>query len=797
MSGSKHTRPLEFATRKKIDLMLINLGWHTDEEKPNCNAFAGRAKTKEQNKKFKGTQPDYVLYKFGTDTPIAIIEAKRKGESIGDAITQGEGYANALGVKVVFAYDGAFFKSWHTVAQKELYVDGIAITQLISEKKLLRFLTEGYSITEITPKVRHSRAELINIFKWTNNQLRKEGIREGIERFTEFANLLFLKLISELEKEREKEGEESILDPQFSWDAFSNLEDYMMMNYINNTVLPHLVEEYNHSGDVFQKELGIKNPKTLKSIVNKLSSINLMDADTDVKGDAFEYFLKDSVTVGNDLGEYFTPRHIVNLMVELIEPKFGEKIYDPTCGTGGFLIAAFNYIKKRIAKNKVNFTKLKEETVYGREFTDTAKVSKMNMIITGDGHTNVKQMDSLANPVIEEYDVVLANPPYGQKTDYGNFYPVPSDEGDSIFIQHMFKSLKNEGGRAAVVVPEGLLFRPSDLKVRKYLLEHCNVKAVISLPVGVFRPYTNNKTNIIIFEKDPDQEHPKGTESVWFYNLEADGFELNSDLRLPVDENDIPDLLSKYSDKVESSKSWNANIETIRKHNYDLLAKTYQPRDSHYYSSFPVVKFADIMNENIESIKIDDSKEYSRITVKLHGLGVVFRDTRIGKKIKTKRQKVVKAGQFIVAELDAKFGAFGIIPKDLEGAIVSSHYWLFDLDTNRILPEYFDYVIRNGPYESLIRPNVKGTTNYAAPRPKHILALELPLPPMAEQRETVRRLVEQIEMKQKAEVRFNQLLKELIIEPSFKQVKKTAKYTMHQPESSNRRKDDDLLHYLD
>lgn len=429
-------------------------------------------------------------------------------------------------------------------------------------------------------------------------------------------------------------------------------------------------------------------------------------------------------------------------------------------------------IRKRIAKGKDNLAKLKNETVYGREFTDTAKVAKMNMIITGDGHTNVRQMDSLANPVIEEYDVVLANPPYGQDTDYGNYYPIPSDEGDSIFIQHIFLSLK-KGGRAAVVVPEGLLFRPSDLKVRQYLLEHCDVKAVISLPVGVFRPYTNNKTNIIIFEKDKDQEHPKGTKSVWFYNLEADGFELNSDLRLPVEENDIPDLLSKYTDRIESSKSWIVDIETIRKHNYDLVAKTYQPRDSKYYSSFPIVKFADIMRENTESIKIDDSKEYTRITVKLHGQGVVFRDTRIGKKIKTKRQKVVKKGQFIVAELDAKFGAFGVIPKELEGAIVSSHYWLFDLDTDRILPEYFDYVIRNGPYEALIRPNVKGTTNYAAPRPKHIIALELPLPPLEKQREILSRLSEQLEIKEKAEKKFSQLLKELIIEPSFEQVRST------------------------
>ena len=201
-------------------------------------------------------------------------------------------------------------------------------------------------------------------------------MREGTERFTEFANLLFLKLISELEREREKEGEPRILATEYSWESFCNLEPTLMMNYINNTVLPHLVDRYNHSGDVFQSKLEIKNPKTLRLIVNKLSAISLMDADSDVKGDAFEYFLKNSITVGNDLGEYFTPRHLVNLMIELVEPKFGEKVYDPTCGTGGFLIAAFNYIRKRCAKTKDELKMLKEETVYGRELTNTAELQK-------------------------------------------------------------------------------------------------------------------------------------------------------------------------------------------------------------------------------------------------------------------------------------------------------------------------------------------------------------------------------------------------------------------------------------
>jgi type I restriction enzyme S subunit len=145
------------------------------------------------------------------------------------------------------------------------------------------------------------------------------------------------------------------------------------------------------------------------------------------------------------------------------------------------------------------------------------------------------------------------------------------------------------------------------------------------------------------------------------------------------------------------------------------------------------VPFSEIMKENKNTIIIDDKQEYQRITVKLHGYGVVPRDLVIGKKIKTKEQKVTRENQFIVAEIDAKLGAFGIISKQWTNSIVSSHYFLFDLDDTKILPEYFDYVIRQGPYTEMIQPFVKGTTNYASIRPKHILKLKMPLPKIPEQ----------------------------------------------------------------
>ena len=250
-----------------------------------------------------------------------------------------------------------------------------------------------------------------------------------------------------------------------------------------------------------------------------------------------------------------------------------------------------------------------------------------------------------------------------------------------------------------------------------------------------------NKTNIIVLEKDENQKKPEGTKSIWLYDLKEDGFDLNSDLRPEIEQNDIPDLLNRWSKKLDGSKSWSIDIETIKKKNYDLMVKTYKTI-TEYTSQYKQKLFSEIMKENKDVITIDDKKEYQRITVKLHGQGVVPRDVVYAKKIKTKEQKLTKTNQFIVAEIDAKLGAFGIIPSELSNSIVSSHYFLFDLDTTKILPEYFDYVIRRGPYTEMIQPYVKGTTNYASIRPKHILKLEIPLPKIPEQKKILKTIME-------------------------------------------------------
>ena len=168
-----------------------------------------------------GKRPDYILYRSNTTEIIATIEAKSKGEDLGKAMEAAtDKYIRPLSVPIAFITDGVFFKTIHSASGKPLIIDSEPVNALLKEDTIIRFISEGPEIISESPKVQYTREQLIALFRWTNDQLRKEGLREGVERFTEFSNLLFLKLISEIEDEREKSGEKRSLERKYCWDAF-------------------------------------------------------------------------------------------------------------------------------------------------------------------------------------------------------------------------------------------------------------------------------------------------------------------------------------------------------------------------------------------------------------------------------------------------------------------------------------------------------------------------------------------------------------------------------------------------
>lgn len=713
---SRQTLLQETSTRKKLDQILRNLGWVIDEENKNCNVTTELPKLTSQRKKLGKSRGDYFLYKSGTDEIVAILEAKRPGESIKKALKQAIDYANCLDVKIVFASDGTITETFHLKDKIELKKDGEVIIDLLSEKELLQFIDKAQ--VESPPIIKHTKQELIKIFERANELLRKDGLREGVERFTEFSNILFIKMISEIEDQREQDGLDRRFEKRYCWDAFKNKTGEEILDHINQIILHKLVSTYNHSGDVFQNELKIKNPSTIKEIIDKLSNLNLLDLDSDVKGDAFEYFLKESVTVGNDLGEYFTPRHIVKLMVKLVDPRFGETVYDPCCGTGGFLIEAYKHLWNKCKHTKENVEFLQEHTIYGRELTGTAKIAKMNMILAGNGHTNIQQMDSLSAPLKEEYDVVLTNYPFSQQTDYANLYGFNTTDANIVFLKHIIDSLKH-GGRAAIVTFQGVLYDKNEnyKNIRKYILEHCEIEGIIKLHNYVFQPYTSVNTSIILLKKG------KPTKNVFFFVVDEDGFEKTGSKkgRRPIQENDLKFLLEVWDLKPQTEKSWVVNIDSIKDNDYILDGQIYKPSVD-IENNFSAKQLKDC-------IKLIKKKgEVGTIPyLEIGDINIIDKSYSLKRKPSVAGCKKAYEGNIVISTVRPTRGAVSFIEKELS---VSSAFVV--LESNELLLNKYLYFLLafNKRFLAFLGDKEKGST-YPTVSETDILSFKIPTPTLA------------------------------------------------------------------
>lgn len=690
--------PLEAHTRTQIDLRLMNLGWILDQSNPHCNVFQEQAKTEEQNQRFEGKKPDYVLYDSGTDTPLAIIEAKPPSGDLDRAMNQAvTRYAQPLSVPLVFVYNEIFVAGLHVDQSRPLKIDGEQLQDFVDQATALRFINEGAEILSAPRDINFNRDELISIFKGVNNLLRKDGLRDGYERFSAFSEILFLKLIDEFEKLSRHRNLPSRFDDRYLWSSFVqrfNNNDSDMLDFISNTVWPHLRSIY---GDIFESEFSINKPGTLKRIVAEVDPINLTATDTDVKGDAFEYFLKTVTNGTKDLGEYFTPRHIVRTMVNLVEPRYGETVYDPFCGTGGFLLEVFKYLTLRTdPSNHEMLDWIKRKAIHGRELTSTARITKMNMILFGDGHANIHQMDSLENPVDNKYNVVLSNIPYSQKTEFGALYPISTTNADSVCVQHIFRSLKPHG-RAAVIVPETFLYDDGDIgKTREWIVKNSQKFTVVSLPRGVFMPYTPTKTNIIYFQKGTS------CRSFFFFVVHNDGFELNTNRKPIPGDSDIKKLLGMGNTPVtlraqanivernivEDSGNWNLRpffyMEDVPEVNGDLITLS-----------------DDLVEEVTTKVDPTNQPNHEWNVIEVSQNGIFLGDTFEGSEF-TQSYKPVQSGDIVYNPYRVNIGSIGVVPPYLDGALASPAYVVMRIRNESIPPSYVVSVLKTPRYLKVI-----------------------------------------------------------------------------------------------
>lgn len=489
---------VEAEVRHQIDQRLIAQGWTLEPDHPNRDVFVERSVVRRlssiHKKNLEGLSPDYVF--FSENVPVAVLEAKKPNVTIDKAFEQAADYSSRIGADYLFACNGPSFKSLHASSGKPMFLNNLEVMEPLSPQQLKKFWQSGTnSVMTVPHRIIESRAQLMEVFEVLNNVLRQAGIRAGLERFTEFSNILFLKLLSERDPNDE------------TWNDLLGKTEEDLPNYLNKFVVTRLRELY--QSDVHSETR--VNGAALKRIISELNPLHLMSVDEDLKGVAFEHFLSRTTSVHNDLGEYFTPRFVVRFMVELLNPQFGETVYDPFCGTGGFLIEAFRHLGQQVRPSADAMRVLHRESVYGRELTTTARVAKMNMILFGDGHSGVSQGSSL-RVADSLHDCILSNIPFSLDVDQDAVRVVDASakDSDEACLLHCFNSLKM-GGSMAVVVPEGLVVNRGHSELWDRIFIESRVRVIATLPRGTFAPYTEAGTKVVYLTD-------KGTSRTeWYY----------------------------------------------------------------------------------------------------------------------------------------------------------------------------------------------------------------------------------------------------------------------------------------
>ena len=356
-------------------------------------------------------------------------------------------------------------------------------------------------------------------------------------------------------------GERTIAGDQLKWSVFHDFPAGKMYSVMQEWVFPFIKNLHGDKNSAYSKYMDdaifkLPTPLLLSKVVDCLDDIYNQMAqiqDTDIRGDVYEYLLSKISQSGRN-GQFRTPRHIIRMMVELMQPRPDDVICDPACGTSGFLVAAGEYLKDK-HKEEIFFKKKKKDhymnhMFFGYDMDRTMlRIGAMNMMTHGVDNPFIEYRDSLSdqNPDKEKYSLILANPPFKGSLDAdtvsADLLKVCKTKKTELLFLALFLRMLKVGGRGAVIVPDGVLFGSSTAHkaIRKELVDGNRLEAVISMPSGVFKPYAGVSTGILIFTKTGHG----GTDKVWFYDMTADGLSLD-DKRTPTAENDIPDIIARF-----------------------------------------------------------------------------------------------------------------------------------------------------------------------------------------------------------------------------------------------------------
>lgn len=384
---------------------------------------------------------------------------------------------------------------------------------------------------------------------------------------------------------------------QLKWSVFHDLPAAKMYEIVQEWVFPFIKTLHSDADSAYSKYMDdaifkLPTPLVLSKVVDCLDGIYAQMAqiqETDIRGDVYEYLLSKISQSGRN-GQFRTPRHIIRMMVELMDPTAQEVICDPACGTSGFLVAAAEYLREtrrqEIFYSRENLEHYMNGMFHGFDMDRTMlRIGAMNMMTHGIENPDIQYRDSLSdqNTDREKYTLVLANPPFKGSLDAdtvsADLLKLCKTKKTELLFLALFLRMLKVGGRCACIVPDGVLFGSSKAHkdIRKALVEDNRLEAVISMPSGVFKPYAGVSTAVLVFTKTCHG----GTDQVWFYDMKADGFSLD-DKRTPVSENDIPDIVARFRNREQeetrarTEPSFLVPKEEIAQNGYDLSINKYK-----------------------------------------------------------------------------------------------------------------------------------------------------------------------------------------------------------------------------
>jgi type I restriction enzyme M protein len=435
------------------------------------------------------------------------------------------------------------------------------------------------------------------------------GISNPLTVIEQFTFLLFLRRLDENQQLAEKKAnviggavKAPLYDEahkRFRWSSFKNNDPETMfamftqpqVDVDNLTVFEHMKQLGSDAGVFAEYMKGatfmIPTPKLLDQVVQMIDKIAMDDRDT--KGDLYEYLLSKIATAGTN-GQFRTPRHIIKMMVEMMEPAQEDTICDPACGTAGFLVAAGEYVHDHHPDwfHEPTFSEHYNKDMFtGVEFDNTMiRIAAMNLQLHGIDHPQLIGRDALSEANAEsrdQYSLILANPPFKGSLDHDSvesslLKTAKTKKTELLFLALMLRMLK-VGGRCAVIIPDGVLFGSSKAhkQIRETLIGKHKLEAVISMPSGVFKPYAGVSTAILIFTKTNNG----GTDNVWFYDMQADGYSLD-DKRSPIQDNDIADIIERFKhrnqeqDRGRTDQSFLVPFDEIEGNDCDLSINRYK-----------------------------------------------------------------------------------------------------------------------------------------------------------------------------------------------------------------------------